>query len=100
MVSIGYLLRFIEEDAPKGDITSDVIIPEVNCRAVIRAEQPGIVAGLAEAAALFTHFSVEVRHDKKDGDTVQSREIFSCPLKGVQRRSSLLSGLPSISSAG
>jgi nicotinate-nucleotide pyrophosphorylase (carboxylating) len=76
MVSIGYLLRFIEEDAPKGDITSDVIIPEVNCRAVIRAEQPGIVAGLAEAAALFTHFSVEVRHDKKDGDAVGTGDIL------------------------
>jgi nicotinate-nucleotide pyrophosphorylase (carboxylating) len=76
VVSIGYLLRFIEEDAPKGDITSDVIIPEVNCRAVIRAEQPGIVAGLAEAAALFTHFSVEVRHDKKDGDAVLTGDVI------------------------
>jgi nicotinate-nucleotide pyrophosphorylase (carboxylating) len=76
MVSIGYLLRFIEDDAPKGDITSDVIIPEVNCHAVIRAEQPGIVAGLAEAAALFTHFSVEVGHDKKDGDAVRTGDIL------------------------
>lgn len=76
MVSIGYLLRFIEEDAPKGDITSDAIIPDVSCHAVIRAEQEGIVAGLAEAEALFTHFSVEVTPGKTDGDAVSPGDII------------------------
>jgi nicotinate-nucleotide pyrophosphorylase (carboxylating) len=76
MVSIGYLLRFIEEDAPKGDITSDVIIPEVNCRAVIRAEQAGTVAGLKEATALFSHFAVVVRSIKKDGNFVNPGDVL------------------------
>jgi nicotinate-nucleotide pyrophosphorylase (carboxylating) len=76
MVSIGYLLRFIEEDAPKGDITSEVIIPDVESHAVIRAEQAGIIAGLAEATALFSHFSVEVTPHKNDGDTVSSGDIL------------------------
>jgi len=70
MVSIGYLLRFIEDDAPKGDITSDVIIPEVSCCAVISAEQSGVVAGLDEAAALFSHFAIDVTSHKSDGDIV------------------------------
>jgi nicotinate-nucleotide pyrophosphorylase (carboxylating) len=70
MVSIGYLLRFIDDDAPKGDITSDIIIPDVNCRAVIRSEQAGIVAGLTEASTLFSHFTVHVTPHKNDGDTI------------------------------
>ena len=41
MVMIDYLLRFIEEDAPNGDITSDAVIPEIICEAIIRAEQGG-----------------------------------------------------------
>jgi nicotinate-nucleotide pyrophosphorylase (carboxylating) len=76
MVSIAYLLGFIEEDAPKGDITSDVIIPDVNCHAVIRAEQAGTVAGLTEAAALFSHFSVTVTPNKNDGDEVQTGDLL------------------------
>lgn len=76
MVSIQYLLRFIEDDAPKGDITSDVIIPDVSCRAVIRAEQNGIVAGLAEAEALFSHFGVAVKRERTDGDTVAPGDVL------------------------
>ena len=52
-VPLEYLLKFIGEDAPFGDITSDAIVPDVTCRAVIRAEQDGMVAGLLEAARSF-----------------------------------------------
>jgi nicotinate-nucleotide pyrophosphorylase (carboxylating) len=76
VVTIGYLLRFIEEDAPKGDITSEVIIPDVDCHAVIRSEEAGTVAGLAEAAMLFSHFSVSVTPIRNDGDTVSPGEIL------------------------
>lgn len=76
MVTLSYLFRFIEEDAPKGDITSEVIIPEVDCHAVIRAERDGIVAGLAEATMLFSHFSVAVAAGRSDGDAVRSGDIL------------------------
>ena len=76
MVSISFLLRFIEDDAPKGDITSEVIIPDVECHAVIRSEQCGIIAGLEEAGALFMHFGVAVTPAKKDGDAVNPGEIL------------------------
>ena len=39
MVLLNYLLQFIEEDAPSGDVTSAAIIPDITCNAVIRAEQ-------------------------------------------------------------
>jgi len=70
MVVLDYLLQFIEEDAPAGDVTSDAVIPDITCDAVIRAEQDGIIAGLNEAGELFSHFGVSVTYRVKDGDTV------------------------------
>lgn len=75
MVPIQYLLRFIEEDAPFGDVTSDAVIPERTCRAVIRAEQEGIIAGIEEASALFRHFGIMAEPGKQDGDTVIPHDI-------------------------
>jgi nicotinate-nucleotide pyrophosphorylase (carboxylating) len=76
MVPIQYLLGFIEEDSPFGDITSDAVIPERTCRAVIRAEQEGIIAGIEEASALFKHFGVMVEPGKRDGEAVIQHEII------------------------
>ncbi len=70
MVDLGYLLQFIEEDAPSGDITSAAIIPDISCNAVIRAEEEGIIAGIEEASLLFSYFGVSVTHLVKDGDSV------------------------------
>jgi nicotinate-nucleotide pyrophosphorylase (carboxylating) len=70
MVMLDYLLQFIMEDAPYGDITSASVIPEITCNAIIRAEQEGIIAGLDEASALFAYFGVSVTHIAKDGDIV------------------------------
>jgi nicotinate-nucleotide pyrophosphorylase (carboxylating) len=71
MVSLDYLLQFIHEDAPFGDATSDAIIPDISCHAVIRAEQAGTIAGLEEATMLFSHFGVEVERRASDGDRVK-----------------------------
>jgi nicotinate-nucleotide pyrophosphorylase (carboxylating) len=70
MVVLDYLLQFIEEDAPSGDITSAAIIPDITCNAVIKAEQDGIIAGIDEASILFSHFDVNVTRVVKDGDSV------------------------------
>lgn len=70
MVLIDYLLHFIEEDAPFGDVTSAAVIPDISCSAVIRAEQPGIIAGIKEVSVLFSHFGVSVQPLVQDGDMV------------------------------
>lgn len=67
---VDYLLQFIDEDAPYGDVTSGAIIPDITCNAAIRAEQDGIIAGLEVASTLFSHFGISVTHLKKDGDAV------------------------------
>ena len=76
MEMLDYLLRFIEDDAPFGDVTSAAVIPDITCNAVIRAEQAGIIAGLTEVSILFSHFGVSVKHLAKDGDVVCRNDIL------------------------
>lgn len=86
MVPLEYLLNFVSEDAPFGDVTSDSVISDISCRAVIRAEQDGVAAGLAEAAALFSHFGVNVRQDTCDGASVKNGTVLLSlegPAKGI-----------------
>lgn len=86
MVPLDYLLKFIHEDAPFGDVTSDAVVPDIKCRAAIRAEQDGVAAGLEEAAALFSHFGVDVQQDTRDGALVKSGTTLLSldgPAKGV-----------------
>lgn len=71
MVTIDCLLNFLREDAPFGDITTEWVIPSgMVCRAEITAEQPAVIAGLAEAAALFRYHGVDVEKPVPDGATV------------------------------
>ena len=65
-----YLLSFIREDAPYGDITTDAVIGDTRCRARIVAREEGVIAGLEEAAFLFKHYGVTVKYQAEDGDTV------------------------------
>ena len=76
MELLDYLLRFIEEDAPYGDVPSAAVIPDITCDAVIRAEQAGTVAGLDEAALIFSHFGVSVKHRIHDGNTVSKNDML------------------------
>jgi nicotinate-nucleotide pyrophosphorylase (carboxylating) len=85
MVLIDYLLHFIEEDAPFGDVTSSAIIPDITCSAVIRAEQPGIIAGLKEVSLLFSHFGVSAESLVKDGDLVRKGDSLLL-LKGDAKK--------------
>ncbi|ADC64355.1 nicotinate-nucleotide pyrophosphorylase [Ferroglobus placidus DSM 10642] len=69
------LLEFVEEDAPFGDLTSE-ILPDVSVEAFIVAKQSGVVAGLEEAKELFEHFGVEVKLRKRDGQEVEKEEVL------------------------
>lgn len=86
MIPLTYLLRFLEEDAPFGDVTSEAVIPEdLEAEAVIIAKQDGIIAGLEEAKALFEHFGVEVELKAEDGDEVKKGTVV-IKLKGNARK--------------
>ncbi|NJE03805.1 carboxylating nicotinate-nucleotide diphosphorylase [Thermococcus sp. MV11] len=77
MINLSYLLQFIEEDAPFGDVTSEAVIPEgTKAKAVIIAKGEGIIAGVEEAKALFEHFGVEVKVRKRDGEEVKKGDVI------------------------
>jgi nicotinate-nucleotide pyrophosphorylase (carboxylating) len=76
MELLNYMLRFIEEDAPFGDITSSLVIPDITCNAVMRAEQGGIIAGLTEVSTLCSHFGITVKHGAKDGDLIGKNDMI------------------------
>ena len=76
MELLNYMLRFIEEDAPFGDVTSSSVIPDVNCNAIMRAEQGGIIAGLTEVSTLCSHFGISVKHGAKDGNIVCKNDMI------------------------
>jgi nicotinate-nucleotide pyrophosphorylase (carboxylating) len=76
MVSVEYLIRFLEEDIPFGDVTSEVMIQDISCGAVIRAEEDGVIAGVEEASLLYSHFGVTPSPGKRDGETIHSGEII------------------------
>jgi nicotinate-nucleotide pyrophosphorylase (carboxylating) len=86
MISLSYLLRFLEEDAPFGDVTSEAVIPEdLNAKAIIIAKQSGVIAGLEEARLLFEHFDVKVKQKVKDGEKVEKEQILM-KLEGNARK--------------
>lgn len=68
-VPLADLLRFVDEDAPNGDLTSSALAPLGRCRAEIRAKEPGVVAGIEEASLLFSHFGASVAPALSDGDS-------------------------------
>jgi nicotinate-nucleotide pyrophosphorylase (carboxylating) len=76
MANIGYLLNFIQEDAPFGDLTSETIIPDTDCRATITIEEPAVVAGLNEASSLFGYFDVIVQQPVPDGSFVHQGDTL------------------------
>lgn len=76
MVSVEYLLNFIREDAPFGDITSENVITDIDCRAIVSIEQQAVVAGLEETSALFRYFDVSVEQTVSDGSSVHCGDIL------------------------
>jgi nicotinate-nucleotide pyrophosphorylase (carboxylating) len=72
MKEIRLLLSFILEDAPFGDITSETVIGNQSCHAVISAKEGGVISGLEEAEALFRYFGLKTSRHRNDGDTIVS----------------------------
>jgi len=86
MHSLEHLLSFIREDAPYGDITSEAIIGDIRCHAFIITREPGLVAGLEEAAALFSYFGATILNQSHDGcEVAAGTTIMSLegPARGI-----------------
>ncbi len=85
-VPLEYLLSFIKEDAPFGDITSELVMPDIERPAEIVARQGGVVSGLSEAERLFVYYGVDTRVLKADGTEVVSGDTLmalSGPVRAI-----------------
>lgn len=69
------LERFLEEDIGPGDVTTAVLVPDVNGRAEITCESDAVVAGLEEAAAIFDSRNVVCEHHVRDGTRVKKGAV-------------------------
>jgi nicotinate-nucleotide pyrophosphorylase (carboxylating) len=84
-VPLERLIAFVEADAPFGDVTSEAVLDDGGCTAHLRFREPGIAAGLAEAAALFAHYGAAVTPCAADGDRVAAGAA-ALALEGPVRR--------------
>lgn len=74
------LARFLAEDVGEGDVTTDAILAAVGDRDVVGhvvAREPMVVAGLAEASAVFARNGAKVEARAKDGDRVEARAVLA-----------------------
>jgi len=81
-----YLEKFLEEDIGFGDITTDIIVPDVDGNAEIVCQNDAVVAGSEEAMAIFESYDVECFPNVNDGDRVKKGEVvmtLSGPLKNI-----------------
>jgi nicotinate-nucleotide pyrophosphorylase (carboxylating) len=62
------LEAYLREDVGAGDITTRALSRGQRVRAIVLAKQPCVVAGLAEASAVFAHLGAKVEHLAKDGE--------------------------------
>jgi nicotinate-nucleotide pyrophosphorylase (carboxylating) len=81
----------LEEDAPWGDITSELFVPETaKATAELNAREPGVFAGAAVVVATFAAVSTDVVVDMKvaDGDRFEAGDVIaviSGPARAVLR---------------
>jgi len=89
-VDLEKIREFLREDIGFGDVTSEALIPSgQRARARLFLREPGVVAGLDEASALFEMLGCSVKSRRRDGERVDEGEVLM-EVEGPAR--ALLSG--------
>ncbi|MDR0778817.1 MAG: carboxylating nicotinate-nucleotide diphosphorylase [Methanomassiliicoccaceae archaeon] len=81
-----HLERFLEEDIGYGDITTDILVPDVDGNADIVCENDAVVAGLEEAMTIFEDHGIECGPCVNDGERVKKGAVvmnMSGPLRNM-----------------
>ena len=79
----------LEDLGRAGDITADAIVPaELQAKLVMRARQPGVVAGLDVARCVFQTVSpaIDLRAERPDGSPVEPGQVIAIidgPARGL-----------------
>src|SRR5260370_28975377 len=78
----------LEDLGRAGDLTTDAIVPaDARATTVLRARQPGVLAGLDLAILAFRLIepTIETSCERRDGDAVEAGEVIAslrCPARG------------------
>ncbi|MCL1905323.1 MAG: carboxylating nicotinate-nucleotide diphosphorylase [Methanomassiliicoccaceae archaeon] len=78
--------HFIAEDVGHGDVTTDILVPDVGGKAEITCESDAVMAGLGEAITIFEHRGVRCFPFVTDGERVKKGTAvlgLSGPLKEI-----------------
>jgi len=71
------LRRMLAEDIGEGDITTALIVPAGTiAKAEVRCEEPGVAAGIEEAAILLESLGLNVQASLKDGDEIKADQVI------------------------
>ena len=71
------LLKFVEEDAPWGDLTTELTInPETEAKGKIIAKTSGIFAGTEEVETLASLFNLKAKMKIKDGERFEANTLL------------------------
>ncbi len=70
------LTRFLYEDLGRGDVTTEILVPEgLRVRAVVLAKERGVLAGVRECRELLESLGLEVARSLMDGDEVEEGSV-------------------------
>lgn len=75
-----FIAQWLAEDVGSGDITTDSIVPaDYVTKAIIYAKQPGVLAGVAAAQAVFRYLSPEIEFASaiQDGARLQPQTVIA-----------------------
>ncbi|MEM1994243.1 MAG: carboxylating nicotinate-nucleotide diphosphorylase [Nitrososphaerales archaeon] len=71
------LMKFVEEDAPWGDITTHLIVdPKTEARASLIAKTDGVFAGSEEVETLSSLFNLSSKLNLKDGERFKAQSVL------------------------
>jgi nicotinate-nucleotide pyrophosphorylase (carboxylating) len=64
-----------KDDLGTEDITSEAVLKPMKIKAIIRAKDDGILAGVFEARSLLEKLDIKVKELKKDGDEIKKGDV-------------------------
>ncbi len=70
------IYQMYEDDLGTGDITTEAVIKPINIKAVIKAKDNGILAGVLEARSLLERLGIEVKESVKEGSGIKNGDII------------------------
>jgi nicotinate-nucleotide pyrophosphorylase (carboxylating) len=71
------LRSMLAEDIGEGDITTGLIVPAgAIAEAEVRCKEPGVAAGIEEAAVLLESLGLKVQASLKDGDEIAANQVM------------------------